>query len=96
MNSESIEKEKLTNVFTRRAFLDNAAKSGLLLALTDQMLLSKKGARWRLQWAELNLVLIQPHKISGEVLRKSFEEQTGARLNLTIVGLQTFSRSPWH
>jgi sporulation protein YlmC with PRC-barrel domain len=33
----------------------------------------------------LSLLLIQPHKISGEVLAKRFEEQTGAKLNVTIV-----------
>jgi multiple sugar transport system substrate-binding protein len=32
-----------------------------------------------------SLLLIQSHKISGEVLAKRFEEQTGAKLNVTIV-----------
>jgi multiple sugar transport system substrate-binding protein len=85
MNPESVEKESVKNVFTRRAFLDNAAKSTLLLALTGQILLSKKALAGAYSGQSLNLVLIQPHKISGEVLRKSFEEQTGAKLNVTIV-----------
>jgi multiple sugar transport system substrate-binding protein len=85
MNPEFVEKESLKNVFTRRAFLDNAAKSSLLLALTGQILLSRKALAGAYIGQSLNLVLIQPHKISGEVLRKSFEEQTGAKLNVTIV-----------
>ncbi|HXW30783.1 MAG TPA: sugar ABC transporter substrate-binding protein [Xanthobacteraceae bacterium] len=34
---------------------------------------------------ELNLTIIQPHAIAGEVLKKLFLEQTGVTLNFTIV-----------
>ena len=78
MNSESVDKESLENVFTRRVFLANTTKSALLLTLTGQLLLSKKALAGAYAGQSLNLVLIQSHKISGEVLRKNFAELTGA------------------
>ena len=85
MMTQTVDKEPFENNFTRREFLAGAIKSGLLLTLTGQMLLSKKALAGAYTGQSLSLVLIQPHKISGEVLRKSFEEQTGAKLNVTIV-----------
>jgi len=34
---------------------------------------------------ELNLTIIQPHAIAGEVLKKLFEEQAGVALNFTVI-----------
>jgi multiple sugar transport system substrate-binding protein len=85
MNHQSTDNEHIRKVFTRRAFLGRAAKAALQLTLTGQLLLSKKALAGAYAGQSLNLVLIQPHKISGEVLSKSFAEQTGAKLNVTIV-----------
>jgi multiple sugar transport system substrate-binding protein len=85
MIPQPVDKEPLENNFTRRQFLTDALKSGLLVTLTGQMLLSKQALAGAYTGQSLSLVLIQPHKVSGEVLRKSFEEQTGAKVNVTIV-----------
>jgi multiple sugar transport system substrate-binding protein len=69
----------------RRSFLMNTIKGGALFALTGPLLLSKKALAGEYRGETLSLLLIQPHKISGEVLAKRFEEQTGAKLNVTIV-----------
>jgi multiple sugar transport system substrate-binding protein len=69
----------------RRSFLMNTIKAGALFARTGPLLLSKKTLAGEFKGETLSLRLIQPHKISGEVLAKRFEEQTGAKLNVTIV-----------
>src|SRR5271165_6794544 len=69
----------------RRSFLMNTIEAGALFALTGPLLLSKKALAGEYKGEALSLLLIQPHKISGEVLAKSFEEQTGAKLNVTII-----------
>jgi hypothetical protein len=79
----------------RRSFLMNTIKAGALFALTGPLLLSKKTLAGEFKGETLSLLLIQPHKISGDVLAKRFEEQTGAKLNVTIVPYDAIEALPY-
>jgi multiple sugar transport system substrate-binding protein len=63
---------------SRRALLASAALAGA--AQLSPLLRSGAFAG-----QELNLTIIQPHAIAGEVLKKLFQEQAGVTLNFTVI-----------
>jgi len=65
----------------RRTLLSASAALAGAAAVTLSPLLRSRAFAGQ----ELNLTIIQPHAIAGEVLKKLFLEQTGVTLNFTVI-----------
>lgn len=80
--ADKLDKETTSTVqLNRRTLLAASAAATGAAALTLSPLLRSRAFAGQ----ELNLTIIQPHAIAGEVLKKLFLEQAGVTLNFTVI-----------
>lgn len=72
---------RAASTLSRRTLLAASAAVASAAALELSPLLRSRAFAGQ----ELNLTIIQPHAIAGEVLKKLFQEQAGVTLNFTVV-----------
>jgi multiple sugar transport system substrate-binding protein len=85
----------MTLFVNRRAFLGGAAAAGLGLAtprwgvraqdVPPVALSATPPAVGNYEGETLNFLIIQPHAVTGDILKAEFEEATGATVNVTVV-----------
>lgn len=70
---------------TRRSLLRGGASLALGAGLGNAALLSPAAAQGAYAGQSLNLMIIQPHVVTGRILAEEFQKLTGATVNVTAV-----------